>query len=89
MQALAEKGTEYTSERARLKAEVVRLERDLAGLQRSSADENRHLHATAMESQAAAERAETRYLAYLQCVSQIVTLLRAGAPSERLQSWHW
>ena len=60
MQALIERETEYTSERARLSAEVARLERDLAGMQRDCAEEDRHLRAAAVESQAAAERAENR-----------------------------
>ena len=59
-QALADSGAEYTAERARLNAEVARLERDLAGLQRDRADEDRHLRAALLESQAAAECAEGR-----------------------------
>lgn len=61
VQALIERETEYTSERARLSAEVARLERDLAGMQRDRAEEDRHLRAAAVGSQAAAERAESRY----------------------------
>ena len=60
VQALADSEAEYTAERARLNAEVARLERDLAGLQRERADEDRHLRAAVLESQAAAERAESR-----------------------------
>ena len=60
MQALTDREGEYTSERARLSAEVARLERDLAGMQRDRAEEDRHLRAAAVESQAAAERAESR-----------------------------
>ncbi len=57
---LADREAEYTSERARLNAEVARLERDLAGMQRDRADEDRHLRAAVVDSQAAAERAESR-----------------------------
>ena len=60
VQTLADSEAEYAAERARLNAEVARLERDLAGLQRERADEDRHLRAAVLESQAAAERAESR-----------------------------
>ena len=65
VQALADREAEYTSERARLNAEVARLERDLAGMQRDRADEDRHLRAAVVESQAAAERAESRSATHL------------------------
>jgi cell division protein FtsB len=64
MQASADKEQEYVAERAQLKAETARLQQDLAYLQKSSADEQRHLKNSVLESQAAADRAESRLAAH-------------------------
>lgn len=67
VQASADKEQEYVEERGRLKAELLRLQQDLAFYQKSSADEERRLTTSAMESQAAADRAEHKCVSFTLC----------------------
>ncbi len=60
LQASADNEAEYVAERGRLTGEVARLQRDFALAQKTSADEERHLKAAALDGQAAAQRAENR-----------------------------
>lgn len=48
------------AQRGRLTGEVAQLQRDLALAQKDSSEEQRHLKAAALESQAAADRAESK-----------------------------
>jgi len=60
VQESADKEAEYVAQRGRLIGEVAQLQRDLALAQKDSSEEQRHLKAAALESQAAADRAESK-----------------------------
>lgn len=63
------------SERKRLTQEVARLQQELVLAQKTSAEVERHLKNAALESQAAAERAETKCAAVLPITLQVIMLL--------------
>ncbi|CAL8467199.1 g6735 [Coccomyxa elongata] len=67
----AEKEAEYVSERKCLTEEVARLQQDLVLAQKTSAEVERHLKNAALESQAAAERAENKAKAIEESTQQL------------------
>ena len=70
------------SERKRLTEEVARLHQDSVLAQKASADMERHLKSAALESQAAAERAENKCATVLLIKCLVIAVLHVMRASE-------